>query len=285
MNTQSRLFMWAALAAVAFTFSTGSSSAEDVSPWDADTRSAIRLIAGSNSGGASVVKAGIELRIDAGWKTYWRYAGDSGLPPAFDFAESENVQTITLLWPAPRRFPDGAGGNSIGYTGGVVFPVQAVAQDPTKPVTLRVKANYGVCEKICVPAIGKAELRLASNAESEVAAAVTAAEARVPKAAELGEAGRLIIHSVHRQTGRGERPRVIVEVTAPEGANVDLFAEGPAPQWSLPLPEPAGNAPEGKRRFAFEVDGVPPGARIDGALIRLTLISDDDAIEVTTHLD
>jgi DsbC/DsbD-like thiol-disulfide interchange protein len=277
--------LWAALSSLALTFSTGSSSAADASAWDADTRSAIRLIAGSNSAGASPVKAGIELRIDPGWKTYWRYAGDSGLPPAFDFADSENLQTVTVLWPAPGRFPDGAGGNSIGYTGNVVFPLHMVPQDPSKPVTLRLKANYGVCEKICVPAAGKVELKLTEPASDTTSLAIGAAEARVPKPVDLDQTGRLIIHSAHREAGRGEPPRVVVKVTAPEGANVNLFVEGPAPQWSLPLPEPAGNAPGGKRRFSFEVDGVPPGSRIEGALLRLTLVSDDDAIEVTTHLD
>ena len=36
--------------------------------------------------------AGVEIRLDPGWKTYWRYPGDSGVPPALDFAGSGERQ-------------------------------------------------------------------------------------------------------------------------------------------------------------------------------------------------
>jgi hypothetical protein len=45
------------------------------------------------------------------------------------------------------------------------------------------------------------------------------------------------------------------------------------------------SGPDGARRFAFDVEGVPPGASIAGAQIKLTLAAGNDAIEVTGHLD
>jgi DsbC/DsbD-like thiol-disulfide interchange protein len=261
----------------------GTSRAQEASSWDNDQRSGLRLIAGSARNGMDMSRAGIEMRIDPGWKTYWRYAGDSGLPPSFDFAASENVASVTVLWPVPRRFPDGAGGNSIGYTGNVVFPLQIVAQDANRPVTLRLNAAYGVCEKICIPANGRAELQLSGGPSSEDSV-LTEAESRVPKPAVLGNPGALSIRAVRRE-GSASHQRVVVDVTAPDGAEVDLFAEGPTPQWSLPLPEPVESGPGGARRFAFDVDGVPPGSTIAGAPLKLTLVAGDNAIEVTTHLD
>jgi hypothetical protein len=41
----------------------------------------------------------------------------------------------------------------------------------------------------------------------------------------------------------------------------------------------------GTRRFAFDVDGVPPGSTIIGVPIKLTLVAGGEAIEVTGHLD
>lgn len=253
---------------------------EDVSGWATDLHSAARLIAGTSR--ADFLRAGIELRLDPGWKTYWRYAGDSGLPPQFDFAGSENVKSATVLWPAPQRFADGAGGNSIGYLGGVIFPVHVVAADPAKPVKLRLKMNYGVCEKICVPAEAKATLLLAASPASQETA-LAAAEARVPKPVMPGE-GPLSIRAAHFEPSK-DRGRVIVDVVAPAGANVDLFAEGPAPDWSLPLPQPIGVPNGTTRRFAFDVDGLPPGASIKGARLKLTLVAGDQAIETMVNLD
>src|SRR5262245_44570022 len=109
--------------------------AADASAWDGDARSAVRLIAGdTKSVGDAPLRAGIEIRLAPGWKTYWRYPGDSGMPPRFDFAGSANVQQVNVLWPAPHRFADGSG-QSIGYSGNVVLPLQVQAKDSTKPVT------------------------------------------------------------------------------------------------------------------------------------------------------
>jgi hypothetical protein len=64
-----------------------------------------------------------------------------------------------------------------------------------------------------------------------------------------------------------------------------LFAEGPTPEWSLPIPAPTEGAPPGLRRFAFDLDGLPPGASAHGATLRLTAVTAEAAIEVTTRLD
>src|SRR5688572_16826434 len=88
-----------------------SAAAADVSAWDNDIRSAVRLIGSATirEPGGPVLRAGVEIKMEPGWKTYWRYPGDSGVPPVFDFATSENVKSATVLWPAPVRFSDGGG--------------------------------------------------------------------------------------------------------------------------------------------------------------------------------
>src|SRR3954469_3941356 len=117
--------------------------AEDSSAWQRDTHSAIRLLAGSRSGG--VLLGGIDIQLQPGWKTYWRTPGDSGVPPRFDFSKSDNVQAVTILWPAPMKFGDGAGGTSLGYKGQIVLPLRIVIKNADKPVTLRAEINYAVC--------------------------------------------------------------------------------------------------------------------------------------------
>ena len=120
------------------------SQASEASSWDNGTHSAARLIAAGamRQQGELRLRAGVELKLKPGWKTYWRYPGDSGVPPRFDFARSENVRDVTVLWPAPQRFSDGSG-SSIGYAGSVVFPLRIVPADERKPVLLRVDLDYG----------------------------------------------------------------------------------------------------------------------------------------------
>ena len=134
-------FEWLRRSAAACTVATAmcatnASAAEDASAWNGDSRSAVRLIAGSWSAEqAAPVRAGVEIRLKPGWHTYWRYPGDAGVPPQFDFGHSKNVKSVNVLWPAPQRLPE-AGGISIGYEGDVIFPLRIVPQDPAKPVAL-----------------------------------------------------------------------------------------------------------------------------------------------------
>jgi DsbC/DsbD-like thiol-disulfide interchange protein len=257
--------------------------ADDVSHWDGDARSAARLIAGSPPvEAAPFVRAGVEIRLKTGWHTYWRYPGDAGVPPQLDFAGSQNVKQVDVLWPAPQRLPED-GGVSIGYARDLILPLHVVPQVAGKPVTLKLKLDYAICEKMCVPAQARAELTLAGGPASQDAA-LSAAEARVPKRHALGEGQTLAIHSVRRETGP-KGPRVVVDVGAPAGGPVDLFAEGPTPQWGLPVPVALDGAPQGIKRFAFDLDGAPPGATYDKTLITLTAAGPQGAIEVAIHLD
>jgi DsbC/DsbD-like thiol-disulfide interchange protein len=263
----------------------GPAFAADVSPWDNDIRSAARLVAANarDESGARILRAGVEIKLEPGWKTYWRYAGDSGVPPAFDFSASDNVKDATVLFPAPMRFADGAGGYSIGYKGMVMLPVRIVPKDAKKPVTLRMKFDYAACEKLCVPAKAKVELTL-SGGNSSLDAAVTSAEARVPKPGRIADGQSPSVQAVKREVGSG-KPRIVVDVMAPTDSSVELFAEGPSPDWALPLPQPVAGAPKGLHRFSFELDGLPSGAKPEGANLRLTAIAGDRAAEAVFRLD
>jgi DsbC/DsbD-like thiol-disulfide interchange protein len=249
--------------------------AADASPYDGTQRAAVRLIAGAarHDGGAIVHRAGVEIRLAPGWKTYWRYPGDSGIPPRFDFSQSINVKSVTVRYPAPQRLTDD-GGTSIGYKHDVVFPLDVVAQDAARPVTLSLAIDYAICEKLCVPADGKAELTLTGKA-GENDAKLAQSEALVPRRATIGE-GSFAIRAAKR-----EGKNVIVEVAAPAGIAVDLFAEGPTAEWALPVPAPVA----GGQRFTFELDGLPPNTRPDGATLTLTAVAGEQAIEVPYRLD
>jgi DsbC/DsbD-like thiol-disulfide interchange protein len=270
--------------------------AQDASEWDAQNHTAARLIAGSLLAGSDtkVLRAGVEIKLDPGWTTYWREPGDSGVPPKLDFSGSDNVKSVTVLWPAPKRFPDGAGGNSIGYLDHVILPLRITPQNAAKQSSLQLKLGYDICGNMCVPV--ESELALALNGDGAEESAIEKAEIRVPRHAPLGEgsdgkggdAGKsLAILAVHREPGEGH-DRVVVDVAAPTGTTVDLFVEGPTPDWSLPLPELKNDA-EGRngprRQFTFDLDGLPPDAQARGATLTFTAVSGDDAIEVPARLD
>lgn len=92
----------------------------------------------------------LEIRLEPGWKTYWRNPGDSGLPPSFDWEQSENLKNVEFHWPAPEVIISG-GEQTLGYHDVLILPFTATALDKNEPVELRADIELGVCEKICVP--------------------------------------------------------------------------------------------------------------------------------------
>ncbi len=184
--------------------------AEDSSPWQRDTHSA-RAAAGGIAQ-RRVLLGGIAIQLQPGWKTYWRTPGDSGVPPRFDFSKSDNVEAVTVLWPAPMKFDDGAGGQSLGYKQQVVLPLRIVAKNADKPVTLRAEINYAVCDKLCIPVEASSRTRAFASVASTEDGALSAALDTVPKPANIGDPNPLTIRDVKRDG----KANVLVDVTAPE---------------------------------------------------------------------
>ena len=154
----------------------------------------------------------IEIALDPGFKTYWRSPGESGLPPAFDWAGSENLSAAEVLWPAPHRFED-AGGVAYGYKDRVLLPVRVSPNDAAKPLRLALKLDYGVCKDICIPAQASLALAPRPGEAGSPAPEIAAALARVPRPQALGAPGDLSILAIDPESVDG-KPALAVAVRA-----------------------------------------------------------------------
>ena len=236
----------------------------------------VRLLAGEVKGG--VLNAGIEIQLDPGWKTYWRYPGDAGVPPHLDWEGSSNLSAsnaVQLLFPAPRRFSEGDG-VSIGYSGTVLLPLRVALDDASRATHLDVTLDFALCEALCVPAHVRLSLDVPPGG-GDGGTILAAAKARVPTPVALGAPGSLGVESVGLDM-TSKPPVVVVKVRG--GPTADLFAEGPDDSWALPLPKRV----EASGAFRFALDGLPPGATWRNARIRLTLTQGDEAVETEAVL-
>lgn len=261
-------------------------------PWVRAENADVRLMTGAVADG--IVEAGIEIRLAAGWKTYWRYPGDSGVPPRFDWTGSRNVAQVDVSFPAPKRFSDGASGFSIGYkSGSVIFPLRVKLAEPDKAARLDLSLDFAVCEALCVPVHAQASLDVPAAGEGP-SAVLTAARALVPTPITLGPgpAPALLAAEVVPQEARPvasapgtpEGPAPLLVVTATVGSEkADLFVEGPDNSWALPLPTRA-LGPNGEARFTLELDGLPSGETWEGKQVRLTLVDGGKAVETMVPL-
>ncbi|MDR3495834.1 MAG: protein-disulfide reductase DsbD family protein [Ancalomicrobiaceae bacterium] len=239
----------------------------------------IRLIVGERHGPS--VAAGLAIDLEPGWKTYWRYPGDSGVPPTLDTAGSVNVAAFTLEFPAPERFRDGSD-QTIGYHRPVTLPLTITLADPAKPAELRIKAQFGVCRDICVPVDVSLDRRIdpAMPPDAGEAAEIAAAETAVPAPAKAGEPFSVV--KLHCDEA-AKPPVVTVAIKAPPKELKDIFVEGPE-GWALPLPDRVATAGD-VTTWRFVLDGLPSGAKHEGAPLTFTIVGGDRATTQTVTLD
>ncbi len=228
--------------------------------WAVGAKHEARLIAAGGD------LAGFEIKLAPDAITYWRDPGDSGLPPTFDFAGSDNVEAVEPAYPAPKRIKEADGGQAFGYDGGVVFPLKVKARDATKPVTLALHADFAVCEKVCLPAKARLKLTLPAAAPSPYAGAIDAALAAVPRAVPPKDFGKL-------SPAGADSWRLCA--THEAGPPRDLFVEPPEGWWLTAAP--TGDEP-GRDCFAIALRDKPKDAALPIPL-RLTLTGGAGPVE------
>lgn len=252
-------------------------------PWPASPpvkgyNSTTRLIAGAlpGTGEGRKLVAGIEIRMGEGWKTYWRHPGDAGgVPPSFDWSASSNLASARVLFPVPERLVD-PNGQSVGYKKQVVFPAELQPADASKPVTLRLHFEYGICREICVPAEAKIELVIPPTLAS-MPPDLAAALARVPVPAGQGQAGPALKSA--SATLSGAKPGMIFDIAGGPTEVVDLFVEAPDGVY-LPMTERPAAAAGGVRRFRIDLKGIDDVASLKGKPLRLTIVTAAGGSEV-----
>jgi DsbC/DsbD-like thiol-disulfide interchange protein len=222
------------------------------SDWALAAKSRARLIAGGGD------LAGFEIALSPGAITYWRDPGDAGLPPTLDFSGSDNVASVEPEFPAPKRIKEADGGEAFGYDGSVVFPLRVKPRDPTKPATLKLTADFAVCEKVCLPAKAHLELTLPSAPRAPLAGAIEAALATVPRVVPPKDFGAL--EALGAESWR-------LCAAHEDGPPRDLFVEAPEGWWMKVAP---ADADGGRDCFTLTIGGKPKDAALPVGL-RLTL--------------
>lgn len=239
------------------------------SDWTDLAEGQLRLLAERD--GSGVIHGGVEIALEPGWHTYWRYPGVSGIPPRLDFAGSGNVRQVTVSYPVPERYDDGTG-ISLIYRDSIVFPFVVEAVDPGKPVSLRLDALLGVCREICIPAEAKAEVSIPLDPEPDslTRAVLEGARTRIPGAPEKD---RFAIETAD-VSGSGLRVALIV----PEGGAPDLFVEPPE-GWFVEQPVLV-SADAGRAIFHIPFGtGVPKGGSAAGKTFRFLAVAGLRSIE------
>lgn len=248
-----------------------SSAKAGTGDWFETEGAKLRLVSLRNPSSGRI-QAALEIRLEPGWKTYWRSPGASGLPPQVDFSTSTNTRSAKMRYPVPLIFAEGQA-QTAGYKGHTVFPIDILPGDPAADVTINARGLVGICEEICVPV--QFQLSLLDSATGatsfEAAQAINIGQSRLPEKS----SNSFTVEDIAFDAGAS---KLVVSARVPAGVkSAQLFLEGPA-RWYL---EPATPVDMADNTARFEVS-LPAGASLDDLGdngLDATLVAGDGGVE------
>jgi len=170
--------------------------------------------------------AALHLRLDPGWKTYWRAPGDNGIPPSFDWTGSRNLGAVRFHWPRPE-VSDGAAGRTIGYSHELVLPMEVVPDRRGEPMHLQGEVELGVCKDICIPASFLFSVTLPGPGQKDEA--IDRALRQRPSTPR--EAGLRRIGCELNPSAEGMRMEVVMDMPSTGGAEIVVVEPGQNGVW------------------------------------------------------
>ncbi|MGJ4886767.1 protein-disulfide reductase DsbD family protein [Bradyrhizobium sp. HKCCYLRH3099] len=239
------------------------------------TRLGVGDVARADSG-VTTAWAGLDVRLDAGWHTYWRSAGDAGAPPEFDWSGSANVADVTVEWPAPRRFSE-QDIDTFGYDEHVLLPLRVRLKDGAAPAHLKLKAVLFVCSIICTQQETQLEADIpATSHQPNDQALIEEWRQRVPRESAPG----VSVTALHIE--RQPKPQLRLEVRAtPPLRAPDVFVDGDDAVSGGRAQ--VSNGSDGAVTIHVPLHGLDQAAA--GQRLRVTLVDGDRAIEATLPVD
>ncbi len=269
-------------------FPVGSGARAETGAWAESAHAKARLVSAVAATGAEKrVKLGLEIRLDPGWKTYWRAPGEGGMPPRFDWSGSANVASVAIAWPAPKRFEIG-GLESLGYADHVILPLDVTLAHPGEPLAVRLSLHYAVCREICMLVEAQLALDLPDAAVTQFssnAEAIARFQSLVPRAG--AEHGWYIAGLRRLRLGRAGadgRDVLLVEVESrgTDFAAPDLIIEAPGLRFGKAMRKPGSDAKLLRFAAPMQAIGAAPPEQPE---VVITLIDGARAGELRARLE
>ena len=151
----------------------------------AHTQAELVLSADSARPGETVL-AGVHLKMELGWHTYWKNPGSAGLATKIVWTLPAGVTAGDIQWPLPEKLPPDEV-ITYAYENEVVLLVPLKLAADLKPgaLDLKAKVSWLECKEQCIP--GGADVQATLNVGAETKASADAAllklwQAKTPRA-------------------------------------------------------------------------------------------------------
>jgi suppressor for copper-sensitivity B len=157
------------------------------SPWSSAEQMQAKLLSAHEtiSSDQTTLNAALQTRLAPGWHSYWRNPGESGLPPKILWESSKNIESIEMLFPAPKRFQE-LDLTTFGYDGDVTYPLNITLKEAGKAAKLDFTLETMVCKDICLPVTLplSLEIEAGEGADSKHRSLIDYAHKKIPSSTE-----------------------------------------------------------------------------------------------------
>lgn len=118
-----------------------------------------------------IVWAGVDMKMDPGWHTYWKNSGEAGLPTKITWTRPPGISAGDIQWPLPDKFPP-VEVTTYGYENETMLlvPLTIESNLPPGPITLKANVSWLECKDVCIPANQDVEATLTIGAETKTSA-------------------------------------------------------------------------------------------------------------------
>lgn len=193
--------------------------------------------------------AGLLLRMEPGWHTYWLNPGDSGMTTSLKWELPPGFQAEEIQWPTPELTREEGDMVTHTYSGEILLliPIKVPSQLSGTTITLKANTSWLACKESCIPGSAELELSLpvAETAGPDHEALFAKSKARLPRP--IGESGLDVKTSVHDG---------VLTVEVNPGRDAELF---PIPAGDQTFSHVIQQAlPSGGQRFSFKLESGEP---------------------------
>jgi thiol:disulfide interchange protein DsbD len=170
------------------------------------------------------VMAGVDLKMEPGWHTYWKNPGAAGMATKIQWQLPPGITAGEIQWPLPEKLPP-AEVTTYGYNDEVVLlvPLKFAADLKPGPLDLKAKVSWLECKEACIPGSGSVEATLNIGEQTKTSSAAATIESwqnKVPKS----DTNLTVYARWHDSTNVNPRS-LLIQIKPPKSGTADFFPD------------------------------------------------------------
>ena len=143
------------------------------------------VLSASTAKPGDTIWAGVDLKMDPDWHTYWKNSGDAGMPTTISWQLPPGITAGDIQWPLPEKLPP-IEVTTYGYNNEVMLlvPLTIGPNVPSGPITLTANLAWLECKDVCIPVKTSVQATLNIGSETRLsidAATIDSWKAKVPQ--------------------------------------------------------------------------------------------------------